>query len=1080
MDSKYIRRFLFLSITGLLIAALWNSPSAHAMASMSPHTVGALAPDCNMTVTNTNDSGTGSLRNAIENTSCPGSTNVVFNSSLSGQTIILTSGQITINDTTTIDASSLAEPITISGNNSSRHFFITNGTIMISHIIFIDGRANEDNGGSILIENAPVDVTIQNSQFIGNEATYEGGAIRNEGTTTTISQSSFIDNIGGSFGGGVSNNAGTVTITNSTFYHNQSSSGGALHNNETMYLQNNTLVDNGAISTGSAINNHTSSTLHMSNNLIVGTLSPPYDAPDCQNIGTLATNTNNWIEDNSCSPAFSGNPLLSPLTDNGGRTPTAMPRLDSPAVNAGNCSSGPATDQRGQPRPQNNTCDIGAVEVQQPLDTDVTQCGLVQGNTYLFRATGVQLTIDTLGGLNCISTEIFNAVHPNATASITAPYVTINATTVSAAPYAVTMTLLHDNLSNPFICKYPGAGGWDCARAGYDNRTIWRSGINSFSDWAIGINANAPVANTNNYTTAENTLLTISSPGVLNNDTDADGNSLTAVLDTNVGDGSLSLNSNGSFSYTPDTNFCGQDSFTYHARDGYWDSNITTVTIDVTCSNAAPVANANSYTTAEDTPLTVTAPGILGNDTDGDGDSLTAVPNTDVSNGSLTLNSNGSFSYTPDANFCGTDSFTYHANDGTVNSNLATVTITVSCVNDAPVANANSYTTAEDTPLTITAPGILGNDTDTDGDSLTAVPNTDVSNGSLILNSDGSFSYTPDSNFCGTDSFTYRANDGTVNSNIATVVIINVTCSNEAPIATADQYTMTQGTTLTVPAPGILGNDTDADGDSLTAVLDRNVSSGNLILNSDGSFSYTPPSDICGNSSFEYHANDGTANSNVVWVIITIPCVPFAIADSYTIAEDTPLSITAPGILGNDLDFEGDSFTAVLDTDVNDGSLTLNSDGSFSYTPDTNFCGTDSFTYHAKDDTGDSNIVAVTINVTCHNDAPVANNNSYTTAEDTLLSITAPGILSNDTDADGDSLTAVLNGDVSNGSLSLNSDGSFSYTPDTNFCGTDSFTYHANDGTINSNITTVTIAVTCANDAPVANADNYSTLEDTP
>ena len=127
----------------------------------------------------------------------------------------------------------------------------------------------------------------------------------------------------------------------------------------------------------------------------------------------------------------------------------------------------------------------------------------------------------------------------------------------------------------------------------------------------------------------------------------------------------------------------------------------------------------DSYTTNEDTPLTQPAPGVLGNDTDVDGATLTAVLVTGPSHGTLTLNANGSFTYTPAANYNGADSFTYRANDGPASRTLATVTLTITAVNDAPVAVNDSYTTNEDTPLTVAAPGVLGNDTDVDSATLT-------------------------------------------------------------------------------------------------------------------------------------------------------------------------------------------------------------------------------------------------------------------------------------------------------------------------------------------------------------------------
>jgi len=191
--------------------------------------------------------------------------------------------------------------------------------------------------------------------------------------------------------------------------------------------------------------------------------------------------------------------------------------------------------------------------------------------------------------------------------------------------------------------------------------------------------------------------------------------------------------------------------------------------VDIVVPNVAPTSANDSYTTAEDTPLSIAAPGVLGNDSDLDGDSLTAMLVSGVTNGSLTLNSDGSFTYTPNLNFIGSDSFTYKANDGQADSNAATVVITVTAMNDAPVAGDDFYSTSQGQAITVPAPGVLVNDVDPDGDSLTVFLASGVTNGSLTLNSDGSFAYTPFSNFSGTETFVYQASDGIDNSNAASV-----------------------------------------------------------------------------------------------------------------------------------------------------------------------------------------------------------------------------------------------------------------------------------------------------------------------
>ncbi|HET6544928.1 MAG TPA: DUF2341 domain-containing protein, partial [Chryseolinea sp.] len=310
----------------------------------------------------------------------------------------------------------------------------------------------------------------------------------------------------------------------------------------------------------------------------------------------------------------------------------------------------------------------------------------------------------------------------------------------------------------------------------------------------------APVAVNDAYSTSEDTPLTVAVANrVLLNDTDVEGNTLTAVLDVGPANGTLTLNTNGTFTYTPAANFNGSDNFTYHANDGAANSNIVTVTITVSPVNDAPVALNNTYTTNEDSPLTVVlANGVLTNDTDVDANPLTAALVTGPAQGTLTLNANGTFTYTPTANYNGSDSFTYSANDGTVNSNVATVTITINAINDLPVAVDNAYATNEDTPLTVAlANSVLVNDTDVEGSALTAVLDAGPANGTLTLSANGAFTYTPAANYNGSDTFTYHANDGTGNSNIATVTI-TVSPVNDAPVAVNDAYATNEDTPLTV------------------------------------------------------------------------------------------------------------------------------------------------------------------------------------------------------------------------------------------------------------------------------------------
>jgi VCBS repeat-containing protein len=281
----------------------------------------------------------------------------------------------------------------------------------------------------------------------------------------------------------------------------------------------------------------------------------------------------------------------------------------------------------------------------------------------------------------------------------------------------------------------------------------------------------APVANDYTASVNEDATLDQAAPGGLSVVTDPDNDPLTAILVSSPTNGTLVLNSNGSFVYTPNANFNGTDTFTFKASDGTNESNVATATITVNAVADAPVAQPDTYATPQDTLLSVAVSGVLTNDSDADGDSITASVVDLPAHGTLTLNSNGSFEYQPTAGYNGYDVFTYVATDGDLQSETTTVTIAVGNVNTAPVANADSYEVAEDDELVIAAPGVLGNDVDAQDDALTASVVVPPAHGTLTLNPNGSFTYVPANNYNGPDSFTYKANDGEFDSNVATVNI---------------------------------------------------------------------------------------------------------------------------------------------------------------------------------------------------------------------------------------------------------------------------------------------------------------------
>jgi Domain of unknown function (DUF4347)/Bacterial Ig domain/SMP-30/Gluconolactonase/LRE-like region len=532
----------------------------------------------------------------------------------------------------------------------------------------------------------------------------------------------------------------------------------------------------------------------------------------------------------------------------------------------------------------------------------------------------------------------------------------------------------------------------------------------------------------------------------------------------------------------------GDQSYQINATVTSSDSDYASLTInpipvlnrEVVVANRPPIASDDSYVTNEDAPLTVPGPGVLGNDSDPDGDALQATLSTNPSHGFVTLAADGSFAYTPNANYFGTDSFVYKVSDGRGGVAIGTVHIVVNPVNDPPVAVDEHFTVGGVLGnLNVPAPGVLANDQDADGDTLQITVLSGTSNGTLTWNPDGSFTYTPALLFLnGTDSFIYQVNDGHGGTATATAFIDVSLLGNRAPTAVGDAYSTAEDTRLTVAIPGILGNDSDLDGDTLRPILDSNPLHGTLYPNADGSFVYIPTTDWSGIDNFTYHVNDGSVDSNVVTVQLTVTSVndPPSVGDDVTSTPED--SVVTIAVLGNDTDVDGDGLTVLSAGPAGHGIVTMDALG-VHYTPNADWNGSDTFQYTVADGHGGTSIGMVTVTVTPANDSPAATTDGFSTSQNTTLTIGAPGVLANDFDVDGDSLSASLIAGPTNGALIFRPDGSFNYQPNPDFRSTDSFTYRVSDPSGAFSTATVTIRVIPPNGKPVGLSDNYSVAEDT-
>ena len=376
----------------------------------------------------------------------------------------------------------------------------------------------------------------------------------------------------------------------------------------------------------------------------------------------------------------------------------------------------------------------------------------------------------------------------------------------------------------------------------------------------VGTGNRPPVAANDEGSTAEDTPITFP---VLDNDSDPDGDTLSISAVTQGANGSVSVNTGGTITYTPDANFNGSDSFTYTISDGQGGSDTATVNVTVDPVNDPPVAVNDAATTDEDTSVTIS---VLANDSDPDGDALNLASVTQGANGSVTINQNGTVTYAPDANFNGADSFTYTVSDGNGGNTTATVDVTVGAVNDPPVAVNDVATTDEDTSVTIS---VLANDSDPDGDALNLASVTQGANGSVTINQNGTVTYAPDANFNGTDSFTYTISDGNGGSTTATVDV-TVNPINDPPVAVNDAATTDEDTSVII---SVLNNDSDPDGDALNLASVTQGANGSVTINQNGTVTYAPDANFNGADSFTYTVSDGNGGSTTATVDVTVGAV---------------------------------------------------------------------------------------------------------------------------------------------------------------------------------------------------------------
>jgi large repetitive protein len=546
------------------------------------------------------------------------------------------------------------------------------------------------------------------------------------------------------------------------------------------------------------------------------------------------------------------------------------------------------------------------------------------------------------------------------------------------------------------------------------------------------------------------------------NATDLDGDLLTWSIKTQAAHGTATASGTGdskAIGYTPNANYSGSDSFVVQVADGQGGTDTITVNVTIENSADAPViteGDSISRTMSEDG--SPTAFSLTLNATDPDpGTTLTWSIFTQAANGTATASGTGTskaIGYTPTSNYSGSDSFVVRVSDGTLTDNI-TVNVTIQAVNDAPVITEGasiSRTMSEDGAPT--AFSLTLNASDVDSATLTWSISAQATNGAATTSGTGTskvISYTPNTNYNGSDSFNVQVSDGS----LADTITVNVTIQpvNDSPTANDQSVTTRQDQPKAIVLTG-----SDIEGSPLTFSIASNPANGSLS-GTPPNVTYTANGGFEGTDSFTFRANDGTANSTPATVTITVGpanAEPVANDQSVTTAEDTSKAITLTATDG-----DGDPLTYQVVANPANGTL-LGTPPNLTYTPNANFNGADSFTFKANDGFADSAAATVSITVTAVNDAPVL----AAIGDKGISELVNLGFTVSATDIDGDALAFSLSGAPAGASINASS-GVFSWTPsESQGPGSYDFDVCVNDGTI-SDCETITVTVTEVNSAPV-------------
>ncbi len=678
---------------------------------------------------------------------------------------------------------------------------------------------------------------------------------------------------------------------------------------------------------------------------------------------------------------------------------------------------------------------------------------------------------------------------------------------------------------------------------------------------------------------------------LLNNASDTDGGTLTitgfsvaghagpfavGTAYTITGVGSVTINANGSYSFTPVANYAGAvPAITYTVSDGQGGTDTSTLQLSITSINDAPTDGDETNSVDEDATLTVAdgaAGDLLNNASDLDGGTLTitgfsvaghagpftvGTAYTIAGVGSITINANGSYSFTPVANYAGAvPAITYTVSDGQGGTDTSTLQLSITSINDAPTDGDETNSVDEDATLTVAdgaAGDLLNNASDTDGGTLTitgfsvaghagpftvGTAYTITGVGSVTINANGSYTFSPVANYAGAvPAITYTVSDGQGGTNTSTLQL-SITSINDAPTDGDETNSVDEDATLTVAdgaAGDLLNNASDLDGGTLT-ITGFSVAGhagpfavgtaytiagvGSITINANGSYSFTPVANYAGAvPAITYTVSDGQGGTDTSTLQLSITSINDAPTDgdeTNSVDEDATLTVAdgaAGDLLNNASDTDGGTLTitgfsvaghagpftvGTAYTITGVGSITINANGSYSFAPVANYAGAvPAITYTVSDGQGGTDTSTLQLSITSINDAPTDGDETNSVDEDGTLVVAdgaAGDLLNNASDTDGGTLT-ITGFSVAGhagpftvgtaytitgvGSVTINANGSYSFAPLANYAGAvPAITYTVSDGQGGTDTSTLQLSITSINDAPTDGDETNSVDED--